>query len=307
MFRLKKYIRDIISILLLLILKKSALKQFNSHVLSIYFHNPSLVLFKGIVKFLKAHQFKFISEKEYLETVEFRSSISERMVFISFDDGWKGNLKLISIIEKYEIPVSVFIPVEPVVTGNFWWEYAPAVLADNQSFSSVEDLKRIPNSDRLQLIDSAISKHELKRSCLDLSELKRLNKHSLITIGSHTYHHPITLNCSNEELDFEYRESKKTLEKWLETEICSFSYPNGDFDQRDIILLKECGYKMAFTTNPNLSIAADAFQIPRVSINSDGGIYENIARMLGVWHRFVQPFKLTRIQLQSFKMNLSKG
>jgi len=307
MFSLKKYIRDAISILLLLIFKKSALRQFNNNVLSIYFHNPSPVLFKGIVRFLKAHQFKFISQKEYLEIVEGSYSISERMVFISFDDGWKGNLKLIKTIEKYQIPVSVFIPVEPVVTGNFWWEYATSVLAENSNFSSVEDLKKIPNSKRLQLIDSAISKYDLKRSCVDLNELKSLNKHPLITIGSHTYHHPITLNCSNEELDFEYRESKKILEKWLDTEIQSFSYPNGDFDQRDINLLKECGYKMAFTTNPNLSIAGDAFQIPRVSINSNGGTYENIARMLGVWHRFVQPFKLIRIPHRILKINFSKA
>lgn len=307
MFSLKKYIRDAISILLLLIFKKSALRQFNNNVLSIYFHNPSPVLFKGIVRFLKAHQFKFISQKEYLEIVEGSYSISERMVFISFDDGWKGNLKLIKTIEKYQIPVSVFIPVEPVVSGNFWWEYATSVLAENLNFSSVEDLKKIPNSERLQLIDSAISKYDLKRSCVDLNELKSLNKHSLITIGSHTYHHPITLNCTNEELDFEYRESKKTLEKWLDTEIQSFSYPNGDFDQRDINLLKECGYKMAFTTNPNLSITGDAFQIPRVSINSNGGTYENIARMLGVWHRFVQPFKLIRIPHRILKINFSKA
>ncbi|MPQ46328.1 polysaccharide deacetylase family protein [Marinifilum sp. N1E240] len=306
MFSLKRYIRDAISILLLLIFKKSALKRFNNHVLSIYFHNPSPVLFKSIVRFLKAYQFKFISEKEYLEIVEESYSILERMVFISFDDGWKGNLKLIKTIEKYQIPVSFFIPVEPVVTGNFWWEYTPAVLTDNINFLSVEDLKKISNSERLQLINSAISKYDLKRSCVDLNELKSFNKHPLITIGSHTYHHPITLNCSNEELDFEYRESKKTLEKWLDTEIQSFSYPNGDFDQRDINLLKECGYKMAFTTNPNLSIEGDVFQIPRVSINSNGGTYENIARMLGVWHRFVQPFKLIRSPYRILKINFSK-
>ncbi|WP_421918788.1 polysaccharide deacetylase family protein [Marinifilum sp.] len=289
---LKKYIGNIIGLLLILLCSKSALKQFDKQVLSIYFHNPSLPLFKGIIRFLIAKGFSFISEDDYYKIVEGEKEVQGRTAFVSFDDGWKGNLKLIPVLKKYKIPASFFVPVRSVITGNFWWEFAPIVIKENPEYTSVEELKKLPNHERLSLIRDVSSRHVLKRSCIDLLELKRLSEHPLFSIGSHTYHHPITIKCSDAELDFEYCESKKTLEEWLDIKIKSFSYPNGDFNQRDIALLKEYEYQMAFTTEPDLDNGRiSVYQIPRVSINSNGGTYENIARMLRVWHKFVQPLQ----------------
>lgn len=301
---MKKLIANILGYLLLLIFGKTALNQFDKQVLSIYFHNPSLFLFKGIIDFLLSKGFRFISEEEYFQIISGEKDVKGRTAFISFDDGWNGNLKLIPILEKYQIPVTFFIPVRPVITGNFWWEYAAKVVEENQNFKSVEELKKLPNDSRMQLIRNAAARYELKRSCIELSALKRLSENPLITIGSHTYHHPITIKCSDEELDFEYRESKKTLEEWLSVEINSFSFPNGDYNQRDLALLKKYNYKMAFTVNPELnSNFISEFQIPRVSINSNGGKYENIARILRVWHKFVQPLQQKQALLFNPKLS----
>ncbi|MCY1633408.1 polysaccharide deacetylase family protein [Marinifilum sp. D737] len=301
---MKKLIANILGYLLLLIFGKTALKQFDKQVLSIYFHDPSLVLFKGIIGFLFSKGFRFISEEEYFQIINGEKDVKGRTAFISFDDGWKGNLKLIPILEKYQIPATFFIPVRPVITGNFWWEYAAKVVEENQQFKSVEEVKKLPNDSRMQLIRGAAARYDLKRSCIELSELKRLSENPFITIGSHTYHHPITIKCSDEELDFEYRESKKTLEEWLSVEINSFSFPNGDYNQRDLDLLKKYNYKMAFTVNPELnSNFISEFQIPRVSINSNGGKYENIARMLRVWHKFVQPLQQKQALLFNPKLS----
>lgn len=289
---LKKYIADILGFILLLMFEKRALKQFDKKVLSIYFHNPSLLLFKGIIRFLLSKGFRFISEGEYYKIIGGEKEIEGRTAFVSFDDGWNGNLKLIPVMEKYQVPATFFIPVRPVITGNFWWEFAPVVIKENPEFNALDELKNIPNHERLRLIRDAASRHDLKRSCVDLSELRRLSENPLITIGSHTYHHPITIQCTDAELEFEYKESKKALEEWLSIEIHSFSFPNGDFDKRDLDLLKQYNYRMAFTVNPVLeSKPVSVYQIPRVSINSKGGKYENIARILRVWHKFVQPLQ----------------
>jgi peptidoglycan/xylan/chitin deacetylase (PgdA/CDA1 family) len=303
---LKKYIADTLAFILLLLFERGALKQIENQVLSIYFHNPSFVLFKGIIQFLVRRGFHFISEDEYYAILSGEKELHKRTAFVSFDDGWKGNLKLIPILEKYNIPATFFIPVRPIITGNFWWEFAPMVLNENSEFKSAEELKKMPNNKRMLLIRDVASRYELKRSCIDLSELKSLCKHPLISIGSHTYHHPITIKCTNEELEFEYRESKRTLEDWLSTEIKSFSFPNGDYNNRDLTLLEENNYKMAFTVSPELnSNTVSAYQIPRVSINSKGGKFENIARMLRIWHRFVQPIQEKHKKALVFNAELS--
>ncbi len=290
MGQFKKIIADILGFIVVFLFKKSGLEKFDNHVLSIYFHNPSPILFTGIVHFLSVNKFRFISENELLILKSMRQKIDERMVFISFDDGWKGNLKLLPTIEKYQIPISIFVPVKPVVTGNYWWEYAPYIVKEFDEITSVEDLKLMRNSQRIAYLNKVVSKHELKRSAIDLSDLQFLHQHSLITIGSHTYHHPISVKCTEEELAFEYSDSKKTLEAWLSTEIKSFAYPNGDYDDRDLEFLKENNYKMAFTTNPLVENDLQSiYEIPRISINTKGGKYENISRILGLWHQYIQP------------------
>jgi peptidoglycan/xylan/chitin deacetylase (PgdA/CDA1 family) len=290
MFKLKKITGNLIGFILILIWSAKALWKYDSYVLSIYFHNPSVFLFRGIIQYLRKNNFTFISEDQYYEIVCGNEEVKERLVFISFDDGWKGNLKLLSIIEKYEIPVTVFIPVEPVISGNFWWEYIPFLKKEYPEITNDEDLKVIPNRERLKYIQKASSQYHIKRSAITLKELERLNKNPLITIGSHTYHHPITTMCTDEELNIEYAESKATLEKWLNTSVNSFSYPNGDYNKRDMDLLRKSNYKMAFTTSSDvIKDRIDTYQIPRISINTKGGVYENIARMLGLWDQYITP------------------
>jgi peptidoglycan/xylan/chitin deacetylase (PgdA/CDA1 family) len=72
-----------------------------------------------------------------------------------------------------------------------------------------------------------------------------------IEIGSHTLNHPILTKVSTKELHNEVLQSKRELEKKLETEIGSFCYPNGqetDFDETVIQKVKEAGYRGAVTT-----------------------------------------------------------
>lgn len=293
MGRFKKIAGDILGFILLILFKKSGLKKFNRHVLSIYFHNPSPFLFKGIVRFLRSNHFHFINENEMYELLSQPQDFKERKVFVSFDDAWKGNLNLLPVIEKYQIPISIFTPVKPVVSGNYWWEYTSHIKKKYAEINGAEDLKMMMNSKRMKYVNEAVAGFKLKRSAVNRKELERLHNHPLVTIGSHTYHHPIGIKCTDEELEFEYSESKKVLENWLQTDINSFAYPNGDYDKRDLKFLKKNGYKMAFTTSPDLSQEnIGVYEIPRVSINTKGGKYENISRMLGLWHRYIQALQI---------------
>ncbi|PKQ63107.1 hypothetical protein BZG02_10095 [Labilibaculum filiforme] len=293
MQKFKQIAGNILGFIVILCCKRVALQKFDKHVLSIYFHNPSVLLFKGIIHFLYANKFQFIGEQEMYYITLGKQELKGRKVFISFDDAWKGNLKLIPIIEKYQIPISIFVPIKPVVSGNYWWEYVPYLKSKYSEISNAESLKKMRNSKRMEYIRKAETEIVLDRTAVNLKELEYLHKHPLVTIGSHTYHHPIGIQCTDEELEFEYSESKKILETWLSTKINSLAYPNGDYEERDWKLLKKDGYKMAFTTSPNLSREnIGEYEIPRISMNTMGGKFENIARMLGLWHQYIQPLQL---------------
>jgi peptidoglycan/xylan/chitin deacetylase (PgdA/CDA1 family) len=83
---------------------------------------------------------------------------------------------------------------------------------------------------------------------LKTSQLLRLNQDPLITIAGHTLHHPdLTLSSLQSARD-EILNGKKKLEELVGKEVVYFAYPYGTYTDRVIALVKEAGFRMAFTT-----------------------------------------------------------
>jgi poly-beta-1,6-N-acetyl-D-glucosamine N-deacetylase len=272
-------------------ISKRKLKKEN-HILSIYFHNPSINLFEKCIKYLSNHSFTFISSEKLESVLKEKKVLTEKYVHITIDDGWKDNLKLVPLIEKYKVFLTLFITTDPIIDGNFWWEYCRFL--PNQSFKNLtkEKLKKMPNSDRLNIVSELKKTSNLSRSAMTLEDLVDFSKNPFVTIGSHTVSHPITIMCSDDELETEYSESKALLQKWLNTEVKYFAYPNGDFNSRDIILLQKHNYKMAYAINNEpINLETNLYKIPRITIDDDKGFYENMAKMFGIWFKLKALFK----------------
>jgi len=260
----------------------------SNHIRSVYFHKPSPFLFEKFVKIMLKNSFKFISAERLEEILVKKMPIDAKYLVITIDDGWRENLKLLSIIEKYQVYITLFISTEPIITGNFWWEYVEYSNKNNSTkYIDKKALKRINNQKRLEIISDLKSRFQLKKSALSLEELVEFSKSRYITIGSHTITHPITIMCNDKELEEEYSGSKMMLEKWLGREIKYFAYPNGDYNAKDIFFLKKFNYKMAFCIkNELIDNCTDFFQIPRFGMNDDGNFFENRAKLFGIWQKF---------------------
>ena len=128
-------------------------------------------------------------------------------------------------------------------------------------------------------------KYSLERSVLTEQELVKIASHPLVSIQSHTMSHPILTNCDDEILSYELNSSKAYLENLLHHKIEAFSYPNGNFSNREIEAVKKAGYKMAFTTEyiPIQINHTNLYRIPRMAMNTYGGYYENLSKILGIW------------------------
>ena len=281
----RKYIRELFGYILVQIYTVSA--QSHKGILSIYFHNPSKALFENILKWLVAKGYKFISVDELQDKI-IQKQNNEKLVFISFDDGWKGNLDLIESIEKWKVPVVIFIPTDAVKDGNYWWEFS--MIEGQQKYSGInktENFKRLPEDIFNKKIAILKNEFRLERSCITLPELKRLSENEFVTIGSHTVTHPILTNTCFETQMRELRESKRILSKWLQKDIEYLSYPNGDYNKDTIEIAKKCSYKLGFTIKSGLidSKEVEPFEIPRNALYDEGGYYENISKLLGIWQK----------------------
>lgn len=138
------------------------------------------------------------------------------------------------------------------------------------------------------------SYNSFKRSSIFVSLSNFMNRKVVLHIhggGFKEYYHtnPLRIKSVLEKCDAlkELRESKKCLEEWMGYSIDVFSYPNGNVGSREIEALKANGYNYAFTTSPtNFDINnINAYLLPRMAMNTTGGKYENLSKIMGVWQK----------------------
>jgi len=163
-------------------------------------------------------------------------NLSKKSVILTFDDGFKNFIEnAYPILKKLKATAYIFIPVSFIGKYNVW------------------DYKKL----------------NVKIPVMNWSDLQFLVKEGFI-IGSHTMTHPfltkIPLKDAKREIEF----SKKFLEDNLGIEINTFCYPYGDYNKKIVSLVKNAGYKYAFTTKKgNLNFLENPFEINRVFISGN--------------------------------------
>ena len=91
---------------------------------SLYYHNPSPKGFEKMVCYYINRGYRFIDVGELYSLLVLHKPLTEKLAFISLDDGRRGNLQLLPVMEKYKIPVCIFVSTEPLESGNFCYQRA---------------------------------------------------------------------------------------------------------------------------------------------------------------------------------------
>ena len=262
-----------------------------NNVLSFYFHDPEVSLFEGMVKWLSKKVYRFIDMDELIKVMESSEKPTEKLAFISFDDGWASNLDLLPVCEKYKVPIMVFVATGPIKTGAFWWEYV--IKTYGYHWNLLQEFKAKDSETFNRDINELKRTHDVPRSALTIDQLIQMSKHPYVSIQSHTVSHPIITKLSDEALLKELVDSKKELEEITGKPIDIFSYPNGTFGQREKDAVKAAGYKYSFSTEQRFVKIGneDNLSIPRMALNMTGGVYENMARVFGGWQK-IFPIKI---------------
>ena len=79
-----------------------------------------------------------------------------------------------------------------------------------------------------------------KRGCMNPDEIREIGES--FDIGGHTYHHVKLPRVSIEEAEKEIVESKRRLEEITGSELLSFCYPYGKFNDQVIGIVKGAGF-----------------------------------------------------------------
>lgn len=259
-------------------------------ILSVFFHDPSREIFEYCIKWLVKNNFVFLTQNDVITIAKQNKPFPRNAVVITLDDGWKGNIENVAAVAaKYKIPVAIFISTEPVQNGVYWWSYIEAGNKHKLINTSVEFYKTLPNEQRLTEVKKISDKVVLEREAMTVDQVKEVAAQDFITIGAHTVNHPILTQCSYEDVYYELNESKETLEKWIAKPAYSFAYPNGSYGAREVEILKELNYDIAYTTESaylNQAHLNNLLELPRFFVIENISNQEALCRMLGIWYRF---------------------
>lgn len=204
--------------------------------------------FKKHLKFFKYRGLTSITFKDYLAFANGERPISEfpkKPFILTFDDGYENNYtNMLPLTQKYGFKGVLFLLGDFSVTNNNW------------------DIGETPVVNRLM---STKQKKEFVDSGWE--------------IGAHTLSHCDLTNIPEEQARYEIEMSKISLEENLQTNIISFAYPYGKYNDSTITMVKKSGFEFAVATDTGgMLIDDDRFAIFRVNMFPEENLFQLIKK-----------------------------
>ncbi|MEM9975241.1 MAG: polysaccharide deacetylase family protein [Pseudomonadota bacterium] len=245
-------------------------------------------------------------------------SLNERVVAITFDDGYANNATTaLPILERYELPATIFLVSGILGTSRSIWasRIIRAVQActrseisfNGETFVLEGPKEKARASSALQNIVKATSgaspdtaAEAVEIACdaevnpdfrgtdfaiMDAEMVKSAEAGGLIEFGAHTVSHPILSSLDDAALAAELGPSIEAVSALVNRPSPVFAYPNGrlqDFDDRAIAILRAHGVTAAVaTTEERNRPGADAFRLHRWGIGRNCSALRLAATLMG--------------------------
>jgi peptidoglycan/xylan/chitin deacetylase (PgdA/CDA1 family) len=246
----------------------------------IVYHAPSADVFDAHLDILK-HLYNIVSLSLYVEARQTGtfSKLPPKALIITLDDGHRSNYALKPVIERHNVPVTMFLCSGVIDTRRrFWFQHT-------STSGIVQQLKTLPDVERLAILRDAgfeETKEFDDRQALSAAELEELK--AKVEFQSHTVFHPILPRCVPARAEAEITESKKDIETNLATRVYALAYPNGDYSERELALVKKAGYRCAVTLDRGFnSEKTPLFRLRRICLSDHADHHELVVKTSGLW------------------------
>ena len=197
--------------------------------------------------FLRAG-YRFISPEQ---TADFLDS-SEKCVCVTFDDGYFNNLRMLPLLEQYDVPATFYI-----TTGNvemqqcFWWDvvYRERHRRGTEKPQISREQKMLKHKSHQDII--AYLQQAFGEDCLQpwsdtdrpmsIEELQDFARHPLVHIGNHTRDHYLLDRYGQVDIEQQINRAQQDLESWLGKAPKSIAYPNGNYSDATLAAAANAG------------------------------------------------------------------
>jgi peptidoglycan/xylan/chitin deacetylase (PgdA/CDA1 family) len=254
---------------------------------------------KGFLRQMQhlANNYHVISMHQLLDAVENGASFPKRAVLITFDDAYADFVETAwPILKRFGLPATLFVPTAYPGDAQlaFCWDklyqtfnatvrtvLRTAPLGSfplgnskekQRALRTVQNyLPTVTDDEAMRLVDSVcaqlVEKQAYSGSVLTWDQLRRLAREGL-TLGSHTRTHPVMTQVTPNRMRAEIGASQEDLKREIGTALPIFCYPNGNYDDTVVSILREEGIRLAFTTlsGQNKSQSLDLLRLRRIVI-----------------------------------------
>ena len=287
-YRLANFAKNVVSTVIFLLGIPLLIREWvcRNRVAILLYHDVNPEIFARHITYLSRH-YRIISLDTLVLAIYNKdfSEIPPKSVVVTIDDGHVGNFALLSIIKQHRISPTIYVCTQIINTHRHFWFRIP-------ERSKKEHLKRLPNVERLTRLKQESNfepeKEYQDRQALNIDEMNRMIQD--VDFQPHTQFHPILPHCTETECKQEILGSKADLEKILGVECLHFSYPNGDYTEREIEIVKAGGFRSARTTDLGWNgINTSPYKLQAISISDNAGLVRfraeltTIPQRLGKW------------------------
>ncbi len=248
----------------------------------------TIMMFHDVDKKVAHQSFQYLSRyyniiplQQFQQALEAKSTeqLPKKAMVITFDDGHKQNFDIVPILDKFQVPATIFLCSGIINTHRHYWFKA------NSTGSPTDELKKLTNQQRLEVLATAGFEQEKEyqeRHALSQKEIEAMR--TFVDFQAHTIFHPCLPTCEDQESWNEIATCKTELENQFQLEINAFAYPNGDYGQREVNYLQKAGYQLAVTVEPGYNtVSSDPFRLKRLSSNDTADMNELIVKSSGLW------------------------
>lgn len=246
----------------------------------VMFHDPTPEAAEQAFLYLKK-QYNLIDLNTFINAGQTGASVQlpKKALIITLDDGHIRNYDLLPILKKHQIPVTIFLCAGVVNTNRHFW------FTKKHPEIRKADLKRLPNRMRLAALAEAGYHPEQEYDTPHaLNKMQIEEMRAVVNFQGHTLFHPCLPYCSDERAHKEIVDCKTILEQEFDLPINALAFPNGDYSERDIALVKAAGYACAITVDFGFNtLKTDPYRLKRISIDDSDNVDTVAVKASGLW------------------------